>query len=131
MNTIDRSVESFDLALRRRFRWERSDPDINALRYHLKQRDSKPGNALRPWAGLAENLTSLNEQIRKTNILGADYEIGHAYLMNLRYPKTLNRSEVRQSVWEDAIRPLLEEYLRGSERGETLIPEFEKAFGIA
>jgi 5-methylcytosine-specific restriction protein B len=130
MNTIDRSVESFDLALRRRFRWERTEPDVNALRYHLKLRDAKPGNGSRPWAGLADDLASLNERIRGTDILGADYEIGHAYLMNLRYPQTLTRSEVRERVWEDSIKPLLEEYLRGSGRSETLIPEFGKAFGM-
>lgn len=130
MNTIDRSVESFDLALRRRFRWERVEPDVNALFYHLKQRDAKAGSGARPWAGLAKDLAALNERIRETDILGADYEIGHAYLMNLRYPQTLTRSEVRERVWEDSIKPLLEEYLRGSGRGETLIPEFGKAFGI-
>jgi 5-methylcytosine-specific restriction protein B len=130
MNTIDRSVESFDLALRRRFRWERIDPDITALRYHLKERDAQPGNAPRPWVGLADDLEKLNERIRKADILGPDYEIGHAYLMNLRYPQTLTRSDVRENVWEDAIKPLLEEYLRGSGRGETLIPEFQNAFGI-
>jgi 5-methylcytosine-specific restriction protein B len=129
MNTIDRSVESFDLALRRRFRWERAEPDIDALRYHLKGRDSKAGNG-RPWVGLADDLAALNKRIRDTDILGSDYEIGHAYLMNLRYPQTLNQTEVRKSLWEDSIKPLLEEYLRGSGRGETLIPEFEKVFGI-
>jgi len=131
MNTIDRSVESFDLALRRRFRWEQINPDIAALRYHLKQHhDDKPGNASRPWVDLAEDLASLNQHIRDTDILGEDYEIGHAYLMNLRYPQTLTRSDVREKVWDDAIKPLLEEYLRGSGRGKTLIPEFQKAFGI-
>lgn len=130
MNTIDRSVESFDLALRRRFRWERTEPDVNALRYHLKLRDAQPGNGSRPWAGLADDLAALNARIREKDILGADYEIGHAYLMNLRYPQTLTRSEVRERVWEDSIKPLLEEYLRGSGQGETLIPEFAKAFGI-
>jgi len=131
MNTIDRSVESFDLALRRRFRWERIDPNIVALRYHLKQHhDVKPGNSSRPWVGLADDLAALNQCIRATDILGADYEIGHAYLMKLRYPETLTKTEVREKVWEDAIKPLLEEYLRGSGRSETLIPEFQKAFGI-
>ena len=131
MNTIDRSVESFDLALRRRFRWERIDPNIVALRYHLKQHhDVKPGNASRPWVGLADDLEALNQHIRATDILGADYEIGHAYLMKLRYPETLTKTEVREKVWEDAIKPLLEEYLRGSGRGETLIPEFQKAFSV-
>lgn len=130
MNTIDRSVESFDLALRRRFRWERAEPDIDTLRLHLQGRDAEPGNGARPWAGLAGDLARLNERIQREEILGADYQIGHAYLMNLRYPSTLTHTEVRRSIWEDSIRPLLEEYLRGSGKGETLIPEFQKAFGI-
>lgn len=130
MNTIDRSVESFDLALRRRFRWERIDPDIATLRYHLAQRDATPGNASKPWARLADNLESLNRKIREEQLLGADYEIGHAYLMNLRYPDSLTCSEVRSRVWEDSIEPLLEEYLRGSGRSEALIPEFKTAFGL-
>jgi 5-methylcytosine-specific restriction protein B len=131
MNTIDRSVESFDLALRRRFRWERIDPDIPTLRYHLTQRDALQANRSKPWAKLADNLEALNRAIRHTDILGPDYEVGHAYLMNLRYPTTLICSEVRSRVWEDSIEPLLEEYLRGSGRAEGLMPEFRKAFGIA
>jgi 5-methylcytosine-specific restriction protein B len=100
------------------------------VRLHLQKRDAEPGNGSRAWAGLADDLAQLNERIRKEEILGADYEIGHAYLMNLRYPPTLTHTEVRRSVWGDSIRPLLEEYLRGSGRAETLIPEFQKAFGV-
>ena len=131
MNTIDRSVESFDLALRRRFRWERIDPDIQALRYHLTQRDALQASRSKPWAQLADSLETLNQAIRQNDILGSDYEVGHAYLMNLRYPNTLSCSEVRSRVWKDSIEPLLEEYLRGSGRVEGLMPEFKKAFGIA
>jgi 5-methylcytosine-specific restriction protein B len=130
MNTIDRSVESFDLALRRRFRWEQIEPDMETLRYHLNQRDAVPGNRSFPWSGLADDLASLNEAIRKTPILGRDYQIGHTYLMNLGYPATLNRTEVRKSIWEDSIKPLIEEYLRGSGQAEELIPDFQIAFGI-
>jgi 5-methylcytosine-specific restriction protein B len=130
MNTIDRSVESFDLALRRRFRWERVDPDIQLLRYHLEEQDQKSGISGRHWAKLADNLKKLNERIHKEELLGPDYEIGHAYLMNLNYDASLRHTEVRENVWEDSIRPLLEEYLRGSGRADTLIPEFEIAFRL-
>ena len=130
MNTIDRSVESFDLALRRRFRWERIDPDMALLRLHLGKRDAEPGNGGRPWVGLADNLEKLNGSIRAAEGLGRDYEIGHAYLMDMRYPPTLTAGEVRKHVWADALNPLLEEYLRGSGRGDELIPEFAKAFGV-
>ena len=130
MNTIDRSVESFDLALRRRFRWERADPDIDAVRLHLQKHDAEPGNGSYAWAGLADDLARLNDRIRKEEILGADYEIGHAYLMNLLYPPTLTLTVVRRKIWDDSIRPLIEEYLRGSGRADTLIPEFQKTFGV-
>lgn len=122
MNTIDRSVESFDLALRRRFRWERIDPDITLLRYHLQQRDSEPGNAGYQWAGLADRLESLNEMIRGNDLLGEDYQIGHAYCMNLRYPSRMTCAELREKLWWDSIRPLIEEYLRGSGKTEQLMP---------
>ena len=131
MNTIDRSVESFDLALRRRFRWERLEPDIAALRYHLKHlHDRLPGAGPHPWLELADDLAKLNASIKETEILGPDYEIGHAYLMDLRYPEALTRSEVREKLWTDSISPLLEEYLRGSGHADTQMESFRKAFGV-
>ncbi len=130
MNTIDRSVESFDLALRRRFRWEKVSPDAAVLRYHLKERDALP-EAAQPWVSMANSMESLNARIRATDLLGPDYEIGHAYFMNLQYPSVLTVGEVRERLWQDAIEPLLEEYLRGSDQAATVIPECRKAFGIA
>jgi len=122
MNTIDRSVESFDFALRRRFRWEEVSPDTGLLGYHLNEYNKE-------WIKLAENLKSLNEQIAKEPLLGHDYQIGHAYLMNMKYPKSLTVAEVRDRVWDDCIRPLLQEYLRGTGRENELI-SFSKAFGV-
>jgi len=122
MNTIDRSVESFDFALRRRFRWEEIMPDTTLLHYHLIIHNSK-------WAKLAENLKELNAQIEREPLLGRDFQIGHAYLWELRYSKELTISEARNAVWDDSIAPLLQEYLRGTGR-EDLISKFAKSFGI-
>ena len=123
MNTIDRSVESFDLALRRRFRWEEITPDCELLKYHLNEHHKE-------WAELADNLENLNKQIGNEALLGADYQIGHAYLMDLKYPTSLSISEVRKQIWADHIHPLLQEYLRGTGRSEELIGAFGKAFGV-
>jgi 5-methylcytosine-specific restriction enzyme B len=123
MNTIDRSVESFDFALRRRFRWEEVTPDTRLLKYHLNQ-------FCKTWEPLADNLEGLNTQIAKEPLLGHDYQIGHAYLMNLKYTKTLTVTEVRERVWDDCIRPLLQEYLRGTGKEADLIGSFGKAFGV-
>jgi 5-methylcytosine-specific restriction protein B len=121
MNTIDRSVESFDLALRRRFRWERVNPDIALVRFALQST---------PWKELADNLEALNREICRAELLGEDYQIGHAYLMNLQYSRNLTIYGVRNRIWADRILPLLEEYLRGSGKFDELRPAFEKAFGI-
>jgi 5-methylcytosine-specific restriction protein B len=123
MNTIDRSVESFDFALRRRFRWEEVTPDTGLLRYHLNQ-------FCKTWVPLADNLERLNTQIAKEPLLGHDYQIGHAYLMNLKYATSLTVAEVRERVWDDCIRPLLQEYLRGTGKETELIGSFGKAFGV-
>ncbi|EOZ4668230.1 McrB family protein [Proteus mirabilis] len=123
MNTIDRSVESFDFALRRRFRWEEVVPDMALLKYHLNQ-------FCKAWLPLVDNLERLNELIAKEPLLGNDYQIGHAYLMDLKYATSLTVSEVRERVWDDCIRPLLQEYLRGTGKETELISSFGKAFGI-
>lgn len=124
MNTIDRSVESFDFALRRRFRWEEVGPDLWVLEYHLKER----GQA--NWLGLVENLEALNEKITEEPLLGPDYQVGHAYLMNLGYAPQLTLSQIRVNVWEDFIKPLLEEYLRGSGKTNDLLQKFAQSFGL-
>ncbi|MGK5612235.1 McrB family protein [Proteus mirabilis] len=123
MNTIDRSVESFDFALRRRFRWEEVVPDMALLKYHLNQ-------FCKAWLSLVDNLERLNELIAKEPLLGNDYQIGHAYLMDLKYATSLTVSEVRERVWDDCIRPLLQEYLRGTGKETELISSFGKAFGV-
>jgi len=120
MNTVDRSVESFDFALRRRFRWEEVMPDIGLLRYHLPDK----------WKELANNLEKLNGNILNQPLLGRDYQIGHAYLMNMNYSSSLSIKEVRNQIWDDSIRPLLQEYLRGTGSEIELINSFRKDFGV-
>lgn len=123
MNTIDRSVESFDFALRRRFRWEEVLPNMNVLKYYLDEKNKE-------WSSLSKDLENLNQRIADEPLLGPDYQIGHAYLMNLKYCVSLTIAEVRQCVWDDFIKPLLQEYLRGSGKENELICSFGKAFGL-
>ena len=123
MNTIDRSVESFDLALRRRFLWIEVLPDTERVRYNLSEKHKK-------WSGLAGNLEKLNNRIENEPLLGRDYQIGHAYLMNLKYSTSLTIDEVREQIWDDSIRPLLQEYLRGTGREAELVDALKKEFGV-
>ena len=123
MNTIDRSVESFDFALRRRFRWEEIMPDTTLLYYHLLENNKK-------WISLAGDLKNLNEEIENEAILGRDFQIGHAYLWDLHYSKELTITQVKNAIWEDSIAPLLQEYLRGTGREDSL-DKFAKKFGVS
>ena len=123
MNTIDRSVESFDFALRRRFSWEEVSPDNELLRNHLKKN-------YKIWEGLADRLANLNSKIcKEKQLLGPDYQIGHAYFWNLPDPtmKDLSENQLATIIWNDRIKPLLQEYLRGTGRDEELICELRKS----
>ncbi len=120
MNTIDRSVESFDFALRRRFVWEEVMPNILMLKGYL-------GEKYPQWQELAESLKKLNERILAEPFLGRDFQIGHSYLMDLPYSDHLTAKEVRQDVWSNSIKPLLEEYLRGTGKHLT---DYKEAFGL-
>jgi 5-methylcytosine-specific restriction protein B len=119
MNNIDRSVESFDFALRRRFQWIEEVPD-----YDLIANDNLPNNL----ESVVASIRKLNEKIANDPLLGKDYCIGHAYFMKRpAFIDKLNIHEFKSHIWHQNIKPLLEEYLRGS--GENLrLREFEKTF---
>lgn len=115
MNTIDRSVESFDFALRRRFGWEFVGPNPGVLGSDLEKRMGWLGEGDR--SSFVEGWKKLNDAIKTSPLLGPDYQIGHAYLMNLQYTKEEmdgKLEKLRQTVWNNSINPLLEEYLRGA-----------------
>jgi len=116
MNTIDRSIESFDFAMRRRFAWENVEPNIEILQQSLPKK----------WQDLAKNLQKLNTNIIANDMLGTEYQIGQAYLMNLNYDENLTIDEVKQKIWQDILNPLISEYLRGSSEKST--DKFKQAF---
>jgi len=123
MNTIDRSVESFDFALRRRFCWEEVLPSYELLSDHLEKHNKN-------WLELSEVLKELNDKIISEPLLGKDYCIGHAYLWDLPYSKDISLTEVKKLVWGDSLQSLLEEYLRGTGREDELLKQFSSAFGL-
>lgn len=120
MNTIDRSVDTFDFALRRRFQWEEVPPDIELLKNHLRSEDEE-------LVQLANKLEDLNDRITNEPLLGPDFQIGHAYLWNISYSRKLKIKEIKESIWEDSLEPLLQEYFRGSGNSE-LIKEYKIIF---
>ena len=118
MNDIDRSVDTFDFAMRRRFRFV----EITA--------ESQLGMLDEPLGDGAEEakmrLRNLNAAIEKVEELNSHYHVGPSYFLKLQ--------EVGfdyELLWSDYIKPLLEDYLRGSydevETLETLKKAFDKA----
>ncbi len=124
MNDIDRSVESMDFALRRRFAWkEISAEDSEVIIDDAKIDDAKKVEA-------KKRMTSLNAKI--VEIMGStSYQIGGAYFKKLeKYTKDENPFV---SLWTNHIEGLLKEYLRGIPKGKGQhdpLTEFKNAYDL-
>ena len=116
MNDIDRSVESMDFAMRRRFTWI----EISAE----SQKDML--DSLGEYAQEAkDSMAALNQVIEGTPELGKAYEIGPAYFLKLK-----NCNYDFDSLWEMNIEPLLREYLRGYRNGKDIIEKCKNAYDL-
>ena len=131
MNTIDRSVDIFDFAMRRRFAWERVDTDYELIKRELNNSDIVKNESLGD--KLSKSLQALNEKIESEEILGEDYQIGHAYILQIKKClKTFeNVKDVKEYLWNRNLKPLLEEYLKGmvnKKEIENKLSEFKKVW---
>ena len=116
MNDIDRSVESMDFAMRRRFTWIEIEAE--------SRKDML--DSLGDYAEEAKaRMAALNKEIEKTHELGKAYEIGPAYFLKL---KDLDYSF--ENLWKMNLEPLLREYLRGYNNAKKIIEDCEKAYGL-
>lgn len=114
MNDIDRSVDSFDFAMRRRFRFIEIKADDRIEMLSSLDEDLKE-EAIR-------RMTALNNEIIKVDDLNENYQIGAAYFLKL---KSLNFDQ----LWTDYLQPLLQEYVRGMYDENGLMKNFAKAYG--
>lgn len=113
MNDIDRSVESMDFAMRRRFTWHEITPD-----------DTESMLDSLPCVDKAkETMHRLNKAIAETDGLGAAYMIGPAYFLKLK-----DNGEDFEKLWKMNIQPLLKEYLRGFRKTNEILEKFSKAY---
>lgn len=113
MNDIDRSVESMDFAMRRRFTWKEVTPtDTEAMLDTLSCVNEAKAT-----------MNRLNNVIAETEGLGASYMIGPSYFLKLGE----NGGDFLK-LWKMNIEPLLKEYLRGFRKADEIIDRFSKAF---
>ena len=113
MNDIDRSVESMDFAMRRRFAWaevtaEESMKMLSGMEYEGEAK---------------KRMQNLNAAILKVRGLGEAYQIGAAY-----FKKIKDYDGDFQKLWDFHLKGLLFEYLRGSMNAEEQLVELKQAY---
>lgn len=118
MNDIDRSVESMDFALRRRFAWKEIKPEDRLEMLSEKLDHDTCGKAIRV-------MNALNKEIFKTRGLGSAYQIGPAYFLKL--DKEHYNGDFT-ALWDMHIEVLLKEYLRGYSNAEAKVEEFKNVY---
>lgn len=124
MNDIDRNVETFDFALRRRFDWipiKANDFMETSLSSMLGDEDISKN--------LAQRAINMNKVISgesgKRFGLNEDYHIGPAYFKD--YDKNKSMDENLDDIWKHNIEPILREYLRGKNGVDKFIDDCHKA----
>ena len=115
MNDIDRSVDSFDFAMRRRFRFIEIKADEQ-----LEMLDSLENEELKMEA--ISRMTALNKEIANVEDLNENYQIGAAYFLKLKHISF-------DQLWTDYLYPLLQEYIHGMYDESGIMSKFAKAYG--
>ena len=117
MNDIDRSVDTFDFAMRRRFRFAEvtAESQLGMLDDALGDKAEEAKARLR----------NLNAEIEKVQELNSHYHIGPSYFLKL------NELDFDyELLWSDYLKPLLEDYLRGSYEEVENLKTLKKAFDL-
>lgn len=154
MNLIDQSIEQIDFALRRRFLWIFCPFDAEALmsaaeaKWRAQKMSIDWEQVEADFQKLASAASALNREIRTSQLLGTQYEIGHTYFLDVaaflsdelkvnkrKQTYLWNRKgdkalEPVTRLWALSIRPLLQEYLSGldSNARESELKRLENAF---
>ena len=106
MNDIDRSVESMDFAMRRRFIFEEVTAEESAENMNLSS-EAK------------ERMKRINDVIEKTEGLNDAYKIGGAYFLN---------ADDFDKLWRIKLSSLIKEYLRGIDDDGSKYKKIEDAY---
>lgn len=120
MNDIDRSVDTFDFAMRRRFRFievgaKNTQEDIlRGVGYSDANREE-----------ITERMDALNETITGVPGLGPEYVLGASYFTKAQGEDVQTDFE---RLWSDFLEPLLREYLRGRDDAENVLDTLKDAY---
>lgn len=108
MNDIDRSVDSFDFAMRRRFHFVPVTAEDS-----IKMRDDlKDAPSYAPAIGL---MNVINNVIGSKEPLQEPYKLGISYFADLAKTDPEDFDDAKDELWQNRIEPLLAEYIRGTD----------------
>ncbi len=119
MNDIDRSVETFDFALRRRFRWINitAEDSMEILKERLGDIYTDD---------LKNKIDALNKAIGDDPKLGEAFQLGQSYFTKIDKDDKASLEE----YFENELKPILEEYVRGRKKtdAEDFVENCKTAF---
>ena len=131
MNDVDKSIDTFDLALRRRFRWMRESCDYDVIEAEIQKKDIEDA------AEYKQCCKNLNNYITDEIGLGKSYEFGHSFFMKItdyvgKVGKNANKitKDNKKKLFEELLSPTLKEYLRSSVDEKDLEEKLDDARGI-
>lgn len=142
MNDIDRSVESMDFAIRRRFAWYEINPNDTAkeilknleIDNYVSESHKKSDEILKK---LNECISGKDEngKVIDKDALGEMYQIGASYFLNL--DKYINNDEENQDdsiknayqkLWDNHLKGLIYEYVRGKKSGNDIFNKIQNKY---
>ena len=118
MNDIDRSVESMDFAMCRRFAWQEITAEESADNMGIT-------------GELRERMDCLNKVIEKTEGLGSAYQVGAAMFLKVKDTGENadgNCGMTVERLWNLNLKSLMKEYLRGLPEADSILQEMEDAY---
>lgn len=99
MNDVDKSVDLFDLALRRRFAWIERGYDETVIMKELGLDDKDK---------YLNGIKNLNKFL-SDNLGSSSFQLGHSYFLKVKNPSDKNAVK---ELFDNHIKPLIKEYLR-------------------
>lgn len=110
MNDLDKSIDSFDLALRRRFIWQEMTCDYDVIKNEIYAKNIEE---------YAQACKKLNDKIKD---IGEKYQLGHSYFLKIEFKDDEIKNNDMKKLFSNRFEALLKEYLR-SEYSEKDIQE--------